>query len=358
MLFQQKPSAASNRDVFPTDDVETALAFSGPKTGTSSNLGSSLPSVEVSHALIDLEGTADNSDVTSASKSHSDENSTCNDKERSRQTNVNTAQVSGAASSNVFDLMSLDASEISNTKVPTLSPNKEVSFPDTKEVITKSNSHENGQRSDKSMVTGRSVSELTAQSIKPTYVNPLNDFDVGKLPDTGKKGRILNSKEGSARVNGDSTAVNKQTTYPSALSSNDFGALWPETRNTALAHQEASSTQNPESLLLLHSEQYQPGPFVSPQQNPRLLTAQRQALPPNAHNLQSLQPLTPAPRRQLLPRGLVPPTNTASPNSRRPFPKDMKSEVDGFDFIRNSSKGDAFSFVNDEIQARKMKPKD
>ncbi|XP_028406595.1 uncharacterized protein LOC114529071 [Dendronephthya gigantea] len=81
-----------------------------------------------------------------------------------------------------------------------------------------------------------------------------------------------------------------------------------------------------------------------------------QDLSQNTTSNQDLLTFQTEPRSQALPGGLVLPSNNSSSGSRRPFPKDMKSETDGFDFIRKS-RADAFSFINDEIQASKNKPK-
>lgn len=55
-------------------------------------------------------------------------------------------------------------------------------------------------------------------------------------------------------------------------------------------------------------------------------------------------------------RGILPNTSSSFTGSGRLFPKDMKSETDGFDFVRKS-KSDAFSFIQDEILASKPKTK-
>ena len=55
--------------------------------------------------------------------------------------------------------------------------------------------------------------------------------------------------------------------------------------------------------------------------------------------------------------GLRTNVTSSSCSERRPLPKDMKQEVDGFGFLRKSSKKDAFSFVSDEMEAKKTSSK-
>lgn len=75
-------------------------------------------------------------------------------------------------------------------------------------------------------------------------------------------------------------------------------------------------------------------------------------------DLFSLQPSLPGAPLQSAQGGLVPITHVSpGPSGRRQFPKDMKQEANGFGFLQKSAKKDAFSFVSDEIAARKTKPK-
>lgn len=91
--------------------------------------------------------------------------------------------------------------------------------------------------------------------------------------------------------------------------------------------------------------------------NPTHMYPNRTVLPTLQNPNDDLLCFNPESRTQALPGGLVLPMNTSSASQRRPFPKDMKSETGGFHFIRNSRKADAFSFINDEIQANKCKQK-
>ena len=112
-----------------------------------------------------------------------------------------------------------------------------------------------------------------------------------------------------------------------------------KTQNSASDQNRVASTQNADDLLVFSSHK-----------------STAQGLSQNTSSNRDLLSFQTEPRSQMLPGGLVLPSSNSYSGPRRPFPKDMKSEADGFDFIRKS-KVDAFSFINDEIQANKNKPK-
>jgi hypothetical protein len=162
------------------------------------------------------------------------------------------------------------------------------------------------------------------------------------VQDTDKEGITFNSTEGKFVEH--NNGYNRSTACPGVSNSNNFDLL----------NCQASTLHNTESLLLLDNGGQNGNPAKSLGLDTTPANANRtvQPIPPNGPHghLLAYQP-----RYQALPGGLVLPTNPNGP--RRPFPKDMKSESAGFDFIRKSTKSDAFSFINDEIQASKTKQK-
>ena len=134
------------------------------------------------------------------------------------------------------------------------------------------------------------------------------------------------------------------------------------------------STVNTQSMIV-HTEQLNTNTHnaqVKPRNTPQksyntdtnhelLLSESHQLNVGNIDFITSVQPALPAEQSTIIPRNLVSNKNTTAATARseeqRQFPKDMKSEEDGFAFLRKSSKKGAFSFVDDEMAASKVKQK-
>ena len=289
--------------------------------------------VEPTEPLIDIENTTaststvlENSDfLADTNESNSKQNPTENDKQTngeasnlfsSKHTNseVHANQFALAASSetqnsNNFDLMSLETSETSILDFSTPLQARDLSLLESNELKSNLNVHDIGQEPDK-----RSLRQ---------------------------EGRLLfNPRETTAR--------------PGVSWTNHVDVLNWKQSNSASSSSRTNSTQN---IELLNTEPQNPNPPKSLPQKASHINPNRtvQCIPQNQNS--DLLSFQPEPRSQALPGGLALPTNSSSASPRRPFPKDMKSETDGFDFIRKSTKADAFSFINDEIQASKTKQK-
>ena len=187
----------------------------------------------------------------------------------------------------------------------------------------------------------------------------LQKFDTDLLQETDKlmltqgndkRQIMLNPKEAT----GD--RCEDDTIKSGIFNSHNMDSLNLRTSNTTSSSSRLNSSKSAEDLLSLNTQQQNAySSQMLPQHSNHMLpqrTVPVMSQTPN-NDLLNFQP---QPRSQALPGGLVFPTNSSSA-ARRPFPKDMKSETDGFDFIRKSTRGDAFSFISDEIQASKAKPK-
>ena len=250
---------------------------------------------------------------------------------------------STSQSSTSFDLMSLDPSGRDVNEFSTPPQNRDLLLLETNMSAAKENTHKIGKQSERNISPNTSVN--CDQSL-------LQNFGV--LRETGQESSGKKLMKETTRTNNENKSMITNTVgQRTALNSNNMDLLnWTQTNNASSA-EFPDSTQNAERLLLSDTTQTFSGPTKGHPQNPYHPQITAQGISQNANpDLLNFKPRAQAPAGRL-----VPPTNTSSSTGRRPFPKDMKSEVGGFAFIRNSTRPDAFSFVNEEIQASKSKPK-
>ncbi|CAB4019091.1 Hypothetical predicted protein [Paramuricea clavata] len=330
-----KDKCSSEADHKVTKKTDFNALFSGMNlsAGARSDFAVYRKLVEPTEPLIDIENTTastllENSDFSTTphtNESNSEQNPTENDKQTngkasnllsSKHTNseVHANQFTSTSSSetqnsNNFDLMSLETSDTSILDFSTPLQNSNLSSLESNELKSNLNVHDIGQEPDKRTLR-----------------------QEGML--------LFNPRETTAR--------------PGVSGTNNVDLLnWKQSNSTS----SSSRTNSTQNIELLNTEPQNPNPPKSLPQKASHINPNRtvQCIPQNQNS--DLLSFQPEPRSQTLPGGLVLATNSSSASPRRPFPKDMKSETDGFDFIRKSTKADAFSFINDEIQASKTKQK-
>ena len=286
-------------------------------------------------SLIDIEGTPDNTLLNEPDSSTMPDTRNSALKQSDKQTNeVTSINLCSDQSSSNFDLMSLELPggihDFSTQGVPVLPAN---------EVKSNLNAQKACKQSENKY---SSLDEVTTTEASCDFDNALQKAGGGTLNSrrNDEPRNILNPKDetGKRGVNSD------------VFNLNNIDSLnWRPLDNML------SSEENPENLLL-NTQQQNAYPSQMLPQNSNHIFPQRTAPVTSETPHNNLLTFQAQPRAQTLPGSLVLPTSSSS-TARRPFPKDMKAETDGFDFIRKSKRGDAFSFISDEIQASKTKPK-
>ena len=286
-------------------------------------------------SLIDIEGTPDATLLNESDSSTMPDTRNSALKQSDKQTNeVRNVNLYSDQSSSNFDLMSLDLPggirELSTQGVPVLPANEVKSNLNAQKVCK--------QSEDKYS----SLDEITTNKASC-------DFDNGLLQEAEEE--TLNSRRNDELRN----ILNpKDETGQRGDNSDVFNLNNIDSLNWRPLDNMSSSKQNPD--LLLNTQQQNAYPSQMLPQNSNHIFPQRTAPVTSETPHNNMLTFQTQPLAQTLPGSLVLPTSSSS-TARRPFPKDMKSETDGFDFIRKSKRGDAFSFINDEIQASKTKPK-
>ncbi len=320
-------------------------------TGTIPDFAANRKLVETSKPLIDIENT---SPTENDPRTTAEANSNLFSSEHTKITTGSRAQ-----NSYNFDLMSLETTGTRVDDFSTPLQNTDMLLLGTSEFESNSNTHEIRQKSEKDR-DHCSSDKLTSKSSvvsRETSRQNLQSSDKNSLIHETDKGKVIfNPTEGAGECKEENGSINRtNTTRPGISNSTNVDLLNWETLNTASCSIPLNSTQNAENLLPNTEEQNLNPPKVPPQ-NARPVNPNRTVQQVHQNPNSDLLTFQSSPHPQTLPGGLVLPTNSSA-TPRRPFPKDMKSESDGFDFIRKSKKSDAFSFINDEIQASKSKQK-
>ena len=305
-------------------------------TGTRHDFAANRKSLETSQPLIDIEHTnpAENEKKTTEKSNPS---LLC-----SLQTNTETNQFFP-----VTDYGAHDFNLIGTEDFSTSLQNRDLPLLETRGLKSSPHSHESEQ--DKDQYFSDTVRSKTSTKSGDSALQNLDIANKNRLvEDIDKERLIFNStNETTGRYTEHNNDINRCETRSGLAESNNFDLL-----NCQASRSRAVSSQNSENLLLLDSKEQNHNPLLPSGASHTNPNGTVQPIPQNANShLLRFQP-----RSQTLPGGLVLPTNSSSSSPRRPFPKDMKSSG-GFDFIRKSTKSDAFSFINDEIQANKTKQK-
>ena len=311
-------------------------------TGTRLDFAGNRKSLETSQPLIDIEHTnpAENGKRTTKKSNLS--------LLSSQQTNTKPNQFSA-----VTECGTRDFNQIGSGDFSTSLQNRDVPLLETNAFKSSPHSHESEQDKEQySSDTVRSKTSTKSRDSPPQNLDIafLKETDKNRLlQDTDKQRLIFNStNETTGRYTEHSKDITRSKSRSGLAESNNFDLL-----NCQASSSRVVSSQHSENLLLLDPKEQNHNPPLSSSASH---TNPDRTVQPIPQNLNSHLPRF-QPNSQTLPGGLVLPTNSSSSSPRRPFPKDMKSESGGFDFIRKSTKSDAFSFINDEIQASKTKQK-